>query len=93
MPQIDYYEAVNRITTESGALPGVTMYRGQPQDSLQFNRNNSSFLINKQEDASRIRPEGKKHVPGGSGSNPGARGFYKEADKRQIFDELVKIPK
>ena len=93
MPQVDYYEAVKRVQSEKGALPKVYVYRGHAHDSLHFNNQNTSFLINKQEAASRTRPEGKIHVPTGAGSEPGARGFYKDADKEQIFEEMVKIPK
>ena len=93
MPQVDYYEAVKRVQNEKGALPKVYVYRGHAHESLQFNPQNTSFLINKQEAANRINPEGKKHVPTGKGSIPGERGFYRDADKEQIFEELVKIPK
>ena len=93
MPQVDYYEAVKRVTSEKGALPAITMYRGQAQDRLSFTTTNQSFLINKQEEADRIRPEGKKSAPGGAGSRPGAREFYREADTQQIHKEMVKIPK
>ena len=93
MPQVDYYEAVKRVTSEKGALPAVTLYRGQAQDRLSFTNTNQSFLINKQEEACRIRPEGKKTAPGGAGSRPGARGFYREADTKQIHKEMVKTPK
>merc|ERR1712235_97151 len=93
MPQVDYYEAVKRVTTEKGALPQVSVFRGQAHDKLSFNRENTSFVINKQEAACRMRPEGKTTSPGGSGSVPGARGFYREADTEQIHKELVKIPK